>query len=63
VVTEVAGKLRFEDFIDGVTVQSKTDEVTGLASMHRGHRPQAAPGLRQGPAPDRHRWSMRTARS
>ena len=33
VVTEVAGKLRFEDFIDGVTVQSKTDEVTGLASV------------------------------
>jgi DNA-directed RNA polymerase subunit beta' len=33
VVTEVAGKLRFEDFIDGVTVQSKTDDVTGLASV------------------------------
>jgi DNA-directed RNA polymerase subunit beta' len=33
VVTEVAGKLRFEDFVDGVTVQSKTDEVTGLASV------------------------------
>jgi len=33
VVTEVAGRLRFEDFTDGVTVQSKTDEVTGLASM------------------------------
>jgi len=33
VVTEVAGKMRFEDFIDGVTVQSKTDEVTGLASV------------------------------
>jgi DNA-directed RNA polymerase subunit beta' len=33
VVTEVAGKLRFEDFVDGVTVQSKIDEVTGLASL------------------------------
>ncbi len=33
VVTEVAGKLRFEDFIDGTTVQSKTDDVTGLASV------------------------------
>jgi DNA-directed RNA polymerase subunit beta' len=33
VVTEVAGRLRFEDFVDGVTVQSKTDEVTGLASV------------------------------
>jgi len=33
VVTEVAGKLRFADFVDGVTVQSKTDEVTGLASV------------------------------
>jgi DNA-directed RNA polymerase subunit beta' len=33
VVTEVAGKLRFEDFIDGVTVQSKIDDVTGLASV------------------------------
>ncbi len=33
VVTEVAGKLRFEDFIDGVTVQSQTDDVTGLTSM------------------------------
>jgi DNA-directed RNA polymerase subunit beta' len=42
VVTEVAGKLRFEDFIDGVTVQSKTDDVTGLASVES-HRPQAAP--------------------
>ncbi len=33
VVTEVAGKLRFEDFIDGVTVQSQVDDVTGLTSM------------------------------
>ena len=33
VVTEVAGRLRFEDFIDGVTVQSQVDDVTGLTSM------------------------------
>jgi len=33
VITEVAGRLRFEDFIQGVTVESKTDDVTGLASL------------------------------
>ncbi|MBB1073032.1 DNA-directed RNA polymerase subunit beta' [Rhodoferax sp. 4810] len=33
VVTEVAGRLRFEDFIENVTVQSQTDEVTGLTSL------------------------------
>jgi DNA-directed RNA polymerase subunit beta' len=33
VVTEVAGKLEFEDFIEGVTVQSQVDDVTGLASL------------------------------
>jgi DNA-directed RNA polymerase subunit beta' len=33
VVTEVAGSLRFEDFIEGVTVQAQTDEVTGLTSL------------------------------
>ncbi len=32
VVTEVAGFIRFQDFIDGITVQSKVDEVTGLSS-------------------------------
>ncbi|MFP4076958.1 MAG: DNA-directed RNA polymerase subunit beta', partial [Halochromatium sp.] len=49
VVTEVAGVLRFEDFIDGVTVQSKTDEVTGLASleiMDPKQRPAAGKDLR-----------------
>ena len=49
VVTEVAGKLRFEDLIDGVTVQSKTDEVTGLASievMDPKQRPAAGKDLR-----------------
>jgi len=33
VVTEVAGYVNFSDFIDGVTVQRQTDEVTGLSSM------------------------------
>jgi DNA-directed RNA polymerase subunit beta' len=33
VVTEVAGFLKFEDFIDGVTVVSQVDEVTGLTSI------------------------------
>jgi DNA-directed RNA polymerase subunit beta' len=33
VVTEVAGRLHFEDFIDGLTVHSETDEVTGLTSQ------------------------------
>ena len=32
VVTEVAGTLAFEDFIEGVTVQAQVDEVTGLTS-------------------------------
>ena len=33
VVTEVAGHLKFEDFIDGVTVTTQVDEVTGLTSI------------------------------
>jgi DNA-directed RNA polymerase subunit beta' len=33
VVTEVAGKLKFYDFIEGVTVESRVDEVTGLSSI------------------------------
>src|SRR5690606_8834354 len=32
VVTEVAGFIKFQDFIDGLTVQSQVDEVTGLTS-------------------------------
>ncbi len=49
VVTEVAGRLRFEDFIDGVTVQSKTDDVTGLTSLEiidPKQRPTAGKDLR-----------------
>jgi DNA-directed RNA polymerase subunit beta' len=33
VVTEVAGFIKFIDFVDGVTVQSQVDEVTGLSSV------------------------------
>jgi len=33
VITEVAGTLRFVEFVDGVSVQSQVDEVTGLASL------------------------------
>ncbi len=32
VVTEVAGKLKFEEFLDGVTVTEQVDEFTGLTS-------------------------------
>jgi len=33
VITEVAGKIRFEDFVDGVTVTEQVDEFTGLTSI------------------------------
>ena len=32
VVSEVAGKLQFEDFLDGITVTEQVDELTGLTS-------------------------------
>jgi DNA-directed RNA polymerase subunit beta' len=32
VITEVAGLLKFQDFVDGLTVTSQVDEVTGLTS-------------------------------
>ncbi|MGA9342648.1 MAG: DNA-directed RNA polymerase subunit beta' [Rhodanobacteraceae bacterium] len=32
IVSEVAGTVRFIDFVDGVTVQEQIDELTGLAS-------------------------------
>jgi DNA-directed RNA polymerase subunit beta' len=32
VVTEVAGIVKFQDFVDGLTVTSQVDEVTGLSS-------------------------------
>jgi DNA-directed RNA polymerase subunit beta' len=33
IITEVAGKVLFVDFIDGVTVEVKVDETTGLSSL------------------------------
>ena len=33
VITEEAGKIKFVDIIDGVTVQSEVDEITGLTSL------------------------------
>ena len=33
IITEVAGKVKFSDFIDGVTVEEKTDDITGLTSL------------------------------
>jgi DNA-directed RNA polymerase subunit beta' len=33
VVTEVAGRIKFEDFVDGVTVAEQVDEFTGLTSI------------------------------
>ncbi|RMG32579.1 MAG: DNA-directed RNA polymerase subunit beta' [Gammaproteobacteria bacterium] len=49
IITELAGTLRFVDFIDGVTVQQQTDEVTGLSStvvMDPKQRPTAGKDLR-----------------
>ena len=33
VVTEVEGRLKFEDFVDGITVDEQVDEFTGLTSI------------------------------
>ncbi|GIX22380.1 MAG: hypothetical protein KatS3mg121_1163 [Gammaproteobacteria bacterium] len=33
VVTEVAGRVQFIDFVDGVSVQRQVDEITGLSSI------------------------------
>ncbi len=33
VITEVAGKLQFIDFNEGVTVQRETDDITGMSSL------------------------------
>jgi DNA-directed RNA polymerase subunit beta' len=33
VITEVAGKIKFTDFVEAVTVQHKVDEMTGLTSI------------------------------
>ncbi|MCP1677226.1 DNA-directed RNA polymerase subunit beta' [Natronocella acetinitrilica] len=33
IITEVKGRLRFFDFVDGVTVTRQVDEITGLSSL------------------------------
>jgi DNA-directed RNA polymerase subunit beta' len=33
IVTEVAGKVKFHEFIDGVTVNEQVDDITGLTSL------------------------------
>jgi DNA-directed RNA polymerase subunit beta' len=33
IVTEVAGVVKFSDFVEGLTVQETTDEITGLTSL------------------------------
>jgi DNA-directed RNA polymerase subunit beta' len=33
IITEVAGKVKFTDFADGISVQKQTDEITGLSSI------------------------------
>ncbi|MCK5355313.1 MAG: DNA-directed RNA polymerase subunit beta', partial [Methyloprofundus sp.] len=33
IVTEVAGKVKFHDFIDGVTIHETADDITGLTSL------------------------------
>ncbi|MEH6504624.1 MAG: DNA-directed RNA polymerase subunit beta' [Cycloclasticus sp.] len=33
VITEVTGKVIFSDFVEGVSVQQQTDEITGLSSL------------------------------
>ena len=49
VVTEVAGMVKFQDFVDGLTVTTQVDEVTGLSSTvvldtkQRGVRTSARP--------------------
>ncbi len=33
VITEVAGQIKFVDFVDGVTVHQQSDEITGISSL------------------------------
>ncbi len=49
IITQVAGTLQFVDFVDGVTVQSQMDDVTGLTStvvIDPKQRPTAGKDLR-----------------
>jgi DNA-directed RNA polymerase subunit beta' len=49
IITEMAGIIRFVDFIEGVTVQQHTDDITGLSSIvviDAKQRPTAGKDLR-----------------
>jgi len=49
IITEVEGKVQFSEFVDGVSVQKQTDEVTGLSSvvvMDPKQRPSAGKDMR-----------------
>ena len=49
IISEVTGRVDFSDFIDGVTVQTKIDDITGLSSieiMDPRNRPTAGRELR-----------------
>jgi DNA-directed RNA polymerase subunit beta' len=49
IITEVAGKVQFSEFTDGVSVQKQTDDVTGLSSvvvMDPKQRPAAGKDMR-----------------
>ncbi|MEZ5452122.1 MAG: DNA-directed RNA polymerase subunit beta', partial [Thiothrix sp.] len=49
IISEVSGRVSFSDFTDGVTVQTKIDEITGLSSievMDPKNRPTAGRELR-----------------
>ena len=48
IISEVDGKIAFSDVVDGVTVRSKTDELTGLSSIEiidASERPSAGKDL------------------
>ncbi|OGT32799.1 MAG: DNA-directed RNA polymerase subunit beta' [Gammaproteobacteria bacterium RIFCSPHIGHO2_02_FULL_39_13] len=47
IITEVAGKLRFVDLVDGVTMRRQTDELTGLSSIVVTGSKQRGPGGRE----------------
>ena len=48
IITEVAGKIRFVDLVDGVTMKRQTDELTGLSSIVvTGGMKQRGPGGRE----------------
>ncbi|PHQ79686.1 MAG: DNA-directed RNA polymerase subunit beta', partial [Coxiella sp. (in: Bacteria)] len=47
IITEVAGKIKFIDMLDGVTMNRQTDELTGLSSIVVMAAQQRGPGGRE----------------